>query len=146
MVRKAAEDFRGRAPGSSAGGSEGGGDSSVTMLRTSGAPSLMRSRRTCEARKTRTRRGRIGTSSPVFGLRPIRWPFWRAAKVPNEEILTEPSFSSDLRDLVDRVDQIGGLAARQADLLVDRFGELGPGDRLPRHGTEPSAALLEGKS
>src|SRR5260221_8310 len=30
---------------------------------------------TCEARKTRTLRGRIGASSPVFGLRPMRWPF-----------------------------------------------------------------------
>src|SRR3546814_13639859 len=27
---------------------------------------------TCEGRNTRTRRGRMGTSSPVFGLRPMR--------------------------------------------------------------------------
>jgi len=30
---------------------------------------------TCDARKTSTRRGRIGTSWPVFGLRPMRSPF-----------------------------------------------------------------------
>src|SRR5690348_3170376 len=41
-----------------------------------------------EARNTSTRRGLIGTSVPVFGLRPTRCPFWRTAKLPNDEILT----------------------------------------------------------
>ena len=36
-----------------------------------GAP-LIRDFRTFDARKTRTRRGRIGTSCPVFGFRPTR--------------------------------------------------------------------------
>mgnify|MGYP007034012204 CR=1 FL=1 len=47
------------------------------------AVALTRSLSTCEARNTSTRLGRIGTSSPVLGLRPMRWDFWRTAKVPN---------------------------------------------------------------
>src|SRR6185437_4638919 len=39
-------------------------------------------------RNTSTRRGAIGTSSPVFGLRPMRCDFWRTANVPNEESFT----------------------------------------------------------
>ena len=49
---------------------------------------LIRSLSTCDGRKTKTRRGKIGTSSPVFGLRPTRWPFWRTEKLPNDEIFT----------------------------------------------------------
>ena len=45
---------------------------------------------------TITRRGRIGTSSPVFGLRPMRAPFSRTANVPKDEIFTE---SPDTRAL-----------------------------------------------
>src|SRR5262249_51507322 len=45
--------------------------------------------RTFDARKTSTRRGRIGTSCPVFGLRPTRWPLSRTVKLPNEEIFTD---------------------------------------------------------
>src|SRR5579872_2583280 len=44
--------------------------------------------KTCEARKMRTRRGLIGTSLPVFGLRPKRRPLRRTAKLPKDEILT----------------------------------------------------------
>lgn len=36
--------------------------------------------------------GRIGTSSPVFGFRPIRWPLLRTEKLPNEEIFTVSPF------------------------------------------------------
>ena len=43
---------------------------------------------TCEARKTRTLRGRIGTSSPVLGLRPIRSPFSRTEKLPKDDSFT----------------------------------------------------------
>ena len=39
-------------------------------------------------RNTSTRRGVIGTSCPVFGLRPTRWPFWRMPNEPNEDSLT----------------------------------------------------------
>src|SRR6185369_2467316 len=35
------------------------------------------SRRSCDARKVRTRLGAIGTSIPVLGLRPTRWPLSR---------------------------------------------------------------------
>ena len=40
------------------------------------------------ARKVITRRGAIGTSIPVLGLRPIRWPLSRRMKVPKPETLT----------------------------------------------------------
>src|SRR5437773_6186087 len=52
------------------------------------AAPLTRFFRTCEARKTRTRRGLMGTSWPVLGLRPIRWPLRRTKKLPNEDIFT----------------------------------------------------------
>src|ERR1700739_697191 len=45
--------------------------------------------RTFDARKTRTRRGRIGTSCPLFGFRPIRCPLSRTVKLPKEEIFTD---------------------------------------------------------
>src|SRR5690606_9206822 len=38
-------------------------------------PELIWALRSWDGRKTRTRRGRIGTSSPVLGLRPTRSPF-----------------------------------------------------------------------
>src|SRR5215470_2104264 len=54
----------------------------------SGAP-LINDFRTFDARKTSTRRGRIGTSCPVFGLRPTRWPLSRTVKLPKDEIFTD---------------------------------------------------------
>src|SRR5262249_49166511 len=51
-------------------------------------PPLMRCLRIAEGLNTITRRGDIGTSVPVFGLRPIRWPFLRTTKEPNEESFT----------------------------------------------------------
>src|SRR6185369_9399943 len=51
-------------------------------------PLLTRSLRTWDERKTKTRRGLIGTSSPVLGLRPTRSPFMRTRKLPKDEILT----------------------------------------------------------
>ena len=39
-------------------------------------------------RNTRTRRGVIGTSWPVFGLRPTRSPLARMPKEPNDDNLT----------------------------------------------------------
>src|SRR3546814_2139344 len=55
----------------------------------------MRSRIIWLARKVSTRRGAIGTSTPVLGLRPIRSPLSRRTKVPKPEILTfSPSASA----------------------------------------------------
>jgi hypothetical protein len=45
-------------------------------------------------RNTSTRRGAMGTSVPVFGLRPMRWDFWRTAKVPKEESFTVSPLAS----------------------------------------------------
>src|ERR1700742_3851052 len=55
----------------------------------SSAIPLIRDLRTFDARKTSTRRGRIGTSCPVFGFRPTRWPLSRTVKLPNDEIFTD---------------------------------------------------------
>jgi len=41
-----------------------------------------------EALKTATRRGTIGTSTPVLGFRPMRWPFLRTVNVPNDDNFT----------------------------------------------------------
>src|SRR6266705_2194727 len=49
---------------------------------------LIRCLRTADGLNTITRRGEIGTSLPVFGLRPIRWPFLRTTNEPKEESIT----------------------------------------------------------
>src|SRR6056297_3425880 len=49
---------------------------------------------TLEGLKTMTRRGSIGTSTPVFGLRPIRSPFSRTTKDPKEDSFTVSPCSS----------------------------------------------------
>ena len=48
----------------------------------------IRSRMIWLARKVMTRRGAIGTSIPVLGLRPIRCPLSRKMNVPNPETFT----------------------------------------------------------
>ena len=60
----------------------------------------MRALSTWEERKDSTRRGRIGTSTPVLGLRPTRWPFCRTRKVPKAEIFTDSPAASaaEMRD------------------------------------------------
>src|SRR5215813_2058781 len=49
---------------------------------------LMRCLRIADGLNTITRRGEIGTSLPVFGLRPILWPFLRTTNEPNDESFT----------------------------------------------------------
>src|SRR5581483_6394588 len=51
-------------------------------------PELMRCFMMLLGRNTSTRRGVIGTSWPVLGLRPMRSPFLRMPKEPNEESFT----------------------------------------------------------
>src|SRR3954447_2503198 len=75
---------------------------------------LIRSFSTWDALKTSTLRGKIGTSWPVFGFRPTRCPFWRTAKVPNEEIFTVPSRSSET-EISSRI-----ASTRSADSLRER--------------------------
>src|SRR6187402_1552744 len=49
---------------------------------------LIRCFRIAEGLNTITRRGEIGTSLPVFGLRPMRCPFLRTTNEPNDESFT----------------------------------------------------------
>src|ERR1700761_1991115 len=49
---------------------------------------LMRCLRIADGLNTMTRRGEIGTSLPVFGLRPMRWPFLRTTNEPNDDSFT----------------------------------------------------------
>src|SRR5579862_6390988 len=51
-------------------------------------PELMRCLRIAEGLNTMTRRGEIGTSLPVFGLRPMRWPFLRTTNEPKDDSFT----------------------------------------------------------
>src|SRR4029079_2636566 len=53
----------------------------------SGSP-LMRCLRIADALNTTTRRAEIGTSLPVLGLRPTRWPFLRTTNEPKEDNFT----------------------------------------------------------
>ena len=58
---------------------------------------LMRARNTFEGLNTMTRRGSIGTSTPVFGLRPMRCPLSRTTKEPNEDSFTVSPFARQLQ-------------------------------------------------
>src|SRR5581483_12397229 len=49
---------------------------------------LMRCLRIADGLNTMTRRGEIGTSLPVFGLRPMRCPFLRTTNEPNDDNFT----------------------------------------------------------
>src|SRR6516225_9440931 len=51
-------------------------------------PALMRCLSIADGLKTITRRGEIGTSVPVLGLRPMRWPFLRTTNEPNDDSFT----------------------------------------------------------
>ena len=48
----------------------------------------MRCLRMADGLNTITRRGEIGTSLPVLGLRPMRWPFLRTTNEPKEDSFT----------------------------------------------------------
>src|SRR5271166_3058123 len=54
---------------------------------TSGS-ALMRCLRIADGLNTITRRGEIGTSLPVLGLRPILWPLLRTTNEPNDDNFT----------------------------------------------------------
>src|SRR5271166_2929526 len=54
----------------------------------SSASALMRCLRMADGLNTITRRGEIGTSLPVLGLRPIRWPLLRTTKEPKDDNFT----------------------------------------------------------
>jgi hypothetical protein len=63
---------------------------------------------------TITRRGEIGTSVPVLGLRPIGCPFLRTTKVPNDESFTVSPRSR--RSVI----SLSTLSTSDADSIRDR--------------------------
>src|ERR1700710_1010717 len=66
---------------------------SAALKMSSPVPPLMRCLRIADGLNPFTRRGEIGTSLPVFGLRPIRCPFLRTTKEPNDDSFTVSPFS-----------------------------------------------------
>ena len=73
-----------------------------------------------EGLNTITRRGVIGTSTPVFGLRPIRSPLERTTKDPKEEELHRLALRDGLRHLLqDHFHEFGGFGPGQADSLIN---------------------------
>ena len=94
-------------------------------------------------RNTSTRRGVIGTSWPVLGLRPTRSPFWRMPKEPKEESFTDSPGRQARRDLVqDELDELLGLVTGQSDLLDHRFRKIRTRERFATHGIPPLPSTL----
>ena len=94
-------------------------------------------------RNTSTRRGVIGTSWPVLGLRPTRWPFWRMPKEPNEDSLTVLAGRQAGRNLLqDQLDQLLRLVAGQSDFLDHRLRKIRTRERFATHGLPPLPSTL----
>jgi hypothetical protein len=80
--------------------------------------------------KTITRRSKIGTSTPVFGLRPMRWPFERTTKAPEGRQLDRFAARCGVTNFVeDGLDKCGRFRARKTDPAISDLGEVGA-----RHG------------
>src|SRR5205814_10590743 len=58
-----------------------------------GPLALIRCFRVADRLNAIARRGDTGTSVPVFGLRPIRWPFLRTMNDPDDDNFTVSPFS-----------------------------------------------------
>ena len=85
-----------------------------------------------------TRRGMIGTSSPVFGLRPSRWPLSGPQKLPNDEIFTASPRARALEiSLRTNSNKSAELVARQAHLLIDGLAQLCAGYGSLCHAAHP---------
>ena len=93
-------------------------------------PFAIRSRMIWLARKVITRRGAIGTSMPVLGLRPTRWPLSRRMKVPKPETLTfVPSDKRVAHVVQHALDDARRFGARQAEPAMDDVGQVGARQR-----------------
>ena len=63
----------------------------------------------------------MGTSSPVFGFRPIRSPFWRTEKLPNEEIFNVSPLTSSLSLILARIRKVRVLIHSLEGLLLGKL-------------------------
>src|SRR5262245_45719601 len=75
---------------------------------------LIRCLRIADGLNTITRRGEIGTSFPVFGLRPTRSPFLRTTNDPNDDSFTVSPRSRQ------SVISLRTSSTREADSVRDR--------------------------
>src|SRR5689334_1513061 len=89
-------------------------DAFMSGVSSAPSPALMRCLRMAEGLKTMTRRGEIGTSLPVLGLRPMRWPFLRTTNEPNDESFTVSPRSRQ------SVISFNTISTRVADSVRDR--------------------------
>jgi hypothetical protein len=78
------------------------------------AAELIRCLRVADGLNTITRRADIGASLPVFGLRPMRWPFLRTTNKPNDDNFTVSPRSRQ------SVISLSTNSTREADSLRDR--------------------------
>ena len=99
---------------------------------------LMRFLRIAEGLNTITRRGEIGTSLPVLGLRPTRWPFLRTTNEPNDDSFTvSPRSRQSVISFKTSSTNVAEFGARQSYLLVHRLTQNFACDCFSRHRPNP---------
>ncbi len=95
---------------------------------------LMRCLRIADGLNTITRRGEIGTSVPVFGLRPILWPLLRTTNEPKEDNFTvSPRSRQSVISWRTSSTRVAELRAGQSHFLIDRFAQVSARHRFSWH-------------
>lgn len=65
---------------------------------------------------------------PVFGFRPMRWPFLRTVNVPNDDSLTvSPRAMQSVISFKKKFDETRRLDSRQTDFAIDRVVQIDSG-------------------
>src|SRR5258707_340363 len=101
-------------------------------------PALMCCLRIADGLNTITRRGEIGTSVPVLGLRPIRCPFLHHEGAKRRKLHGFATLNA-IGDLLEhQFDEFGGFGSRQTDLLINCLPQISSrngllGHRQPRY-------------
>ena len=99
---------------------------------------------TLDGLNTITLRGRMGTSTPVLGLRPTRSPLERTTNEPKPDSLTV-SPRAAASQISSRTDWTSSaeLRARQSDLLINDFRQIGASHGLSRFAANPNVRHIE---
>ena len=99
---------------------------------------------TLDGLNTITRRGRIGTSTPVFGLRPDALALGADDERTEAGKLDGFPARGRVADFVQhRLDQFRRFGARQSDALIHDFRQIGASYGLSRFAAEPFVRHLE---